>query len=131
MGKKITKKTTTKKVNVVKSAVDIIVVDIESYKLVDEETEKYEYDIKVNNMENGDIIYELFRSNAYHWSCDAQGGLCLSIVDNGNGIVINGLEKELDYARQHELRLLLTFIEKSCANMINYNVVNEKAFMKL
>ncbi len=108
-----------------------IINDTTTYYLFDEKTQKHEYDIKVKNMKSRNTVYELLYSNSSHWQEHVIGKVALSIVDNNQGIIINGLTEELGYDVQHELRLLLTFMEKSCANMINYTVLKEDVHMTL
>lgn len=116
-----------KNVEIVEDVVD----SIESFMLFDKESQTYEYDIKVKVMKSSNTVYEILRSNAEHWQVHSQGELLFSIVDNNTTIIINGLSDELDYSLAHELRVLLTFMEKSSANMINYNVLREDVHMTL
>ena len=59
--------------------------------------------------------YIMERSNSSTWSEDVRGTEVVNILDDGNGISIHmekGKLKDMDYAQQRELQILLGFIQK-------------------
>ncbi len=70
---------------------------------------EYNYTKKVE----GNIIHHsLFYSKGQGWSADIRGELCLSLVDNGNGFVIEReIGRTIDYDEVYELGILLDLID--------------------
>jgi hypothetical protein len=51
----------------------------------------------------------------------------MTIVDNGDGLVLEKKLKNLDYSEQHELALLLDFISKKQTNRLKHRFVKDVA----
>jgi len=80
----------------------------ENYYLV-EQNKDYVYVIVVD-----DNTYTLKRTHSGTWTEQAKGVAVITIVDDGDGITIKfdkAKPSKMDYAKQRELQLLLTFIQ--------------------
>lgn len=109
-----------------------IVSEHERFLVIDNETEKHEYDISIKTMSNGNSVYELLCSHSFHWNDSSRGSVVLSIVDDNDGTIkINDINGTLRYDQQHALKLLLLFIENKSANPPSYRVVKEYPYMQL
>ena len=72
---------------------------------------EHEYDITVNEKDNGKVVYKLIRSRDGRWSDTHKGITVLKIVNTGNGYKFpGGISKHLEYDETAELYILLRFI---------------------
>lgn len=89
-----------------------------------------DYFITEDNTDAG-VLYTLTRSEGAQWSSDVKGDKILSILDDGNGLILNRkIGKSLDYSWAGELTLLLTFIQKRSA-FFSGRVEESTPFFKL
>lgn len=99
------------------------------------ETKKYfvfdeksvlDFNIVVEKTKDG-VKYSLFRSKLDHWSSKSRGELCLTLIDDGNGIIINDPIKErMSYQVFAEFYILMSFITKSDNICDKYKIVENK-----
>lgn len=89
---------------------------MEQYRIINtwDEDQKYEYDIYVENTDEG-TVYRMYYSNNETWSEHVRGALIYRVVNDGNSYKFTHNKipkKELDYAQAAELYVLMSFMNK-------------------
>jgi len=103
-----------------------------TFRVVDNEGQ-HEYDIAVEIIEEGEE-FTLFRSLDSYWAEHVRGDKVLSLVDNGNGVVLSKKIDEMDYSEILELSLLLNFhrkYEKNNLERVKYSVSENILLFKI
>jgi hypothetical protein len=66
---------------------------------------EYDYELTANN------LHVLYYSNTSEWNDHIKGTICMSIINDGNGLIIEFNEKNrIDYSEAEQLFILLKFI---------------------
>ena len=70
----------------------------------------HDYDVTVEFTDAG-TVYTMYYSRNHYWDERLRGQKIMTIIDNGDGFVINPkFSKEMDYAEMAELYAILGFI---------------------
>jgi len=69
---------------------------------------EHEYDISVKDTDEGTEM-TLSLSHSHTWTESSRGEERISLLDDGNGILLSHKVKRMDYAEAFELMLLLNF----------------------
>ena len=68
---------------------------------------EYDYELLADN------VHALYYSNTSEWIENLRGTICMSIKNDGNGLIIKFNEKNrIDYCESEQLFILLKFINK-------------------
>lgn len=113
-------------------AVDDSMYQRKEYMVIDNEG-VHEYTIIVEETKEGER-FSLYTSNGSQWNAHARNMLCLSFVNDGNGIKFDRKLKELDYSELLYVRLLVNFEHQTDRNELNrdkYRAVELKTLLEL
>jgi len=66
---------------------------------------EYDYELTANN------VHIIYYSNGSEWNDHIKGTICMSIKDDGNGLIIKFNEKNrIDYSESEQLFILLKLV---------------------
>jgi hypothetical protein len=88
---------------------------------------EHEYTITKIVLDSG-CKYILSRSDSSVWTEQAKNEELISLINDGNGVILNNSVKKLNYAELIELRLLLSFDRflDDPSNNLGYTIINTK-----
>lgn len=72
-----------------------------------DDVHEYDYELLA------DSVHALYYSNGSEWNDHVKGTICMSIKDDGNGLIVKFNEKDrIDYAEAEQLFILLKLINQ-------------------
>lgn len=114
------------------TTITTIMIERKEFMVLDEEGQ-HEYTIIVDD--DGEAKkYSLYTSSGIQWSEEYRNKLQLSIIDNGNGLILNRSIKKLDYSELLHLRLLIDFennFDSNSQNKFKYRIIEIKSLFEL
>jgi hypothetical protein len=79
-------------------------------KIVISSDHEYEFDYKGIENKDGIIKHELYYSKASHWSDHIKGTLAISIIEDGDSLILDREISKIDYSQANYLKILLNII---------------------
>lgn len=100
------------------------------YLFIDKRENNHEYTLHVSDVDQG-TKYEIYYSNSGVWTEHTKGTLAFSMVDDGNGWILDGKYKKLDYSQCEYFRIILEFANSTSHMPNKYSVMEEVELMEI